>query len=61
VAKNPDSTQFSGSLKNVVIAMNAIGAGEDILIALAMMYFLGSKHSEGVMLITLFPLHHSLT
>ncbi|KAJ7791611.1 hypothetical protein B0H14DRAFT_2934806 [Mycena olivaceomarginata] len=46
IGKNPDSTQFSGSLKNVVIAVNAIGAGVDILIALAMMYFLGSKHSE---------------
>ncbi|KAJ7622275.1 hypothetical protein FB45DRAFT_123609 [Roridomyces roridus] len=46
VGKNPNSAQFTGSLENIVIAVNSTGAGVDIMIALAMMYLLGFRGNQ---------------
>ncbi|KIY70216.1 hypothetical protein CYLTODRAFT_451897 [Cylindrobasidium torrendii FP15055 ss-10] len=41
-----DSTQFTGDLTNIVIAVNGMGAAIDVLIALAMIYLLASNKTR---------------
>ncbi|KAK1232689.1 hypothetical protein PQX77_004165, partial [Marasmius sp. AFHP31] len=46
IARNPDSTQFTGALTTIVIVVNGLGAGIDVLIALSMVYLLGRRHTK---------------
>ncbi|KAK1219356.1 hypothetical protein PQX77_017931 [Marasmius sp. AFHP31] len=38
VAQNPDSSLFTGTLTSIVIAVNGMGAGIDVIIAIAMVH-----------------------
>ncbi|KAL0580374.1 hypothetical protein V5O48_001619 [Marasmius crinis-equi] len=46
IAANRDSTQFTGDLTTIVIVVNGLGAGVDVLIALSMVYLLGRRRSK---------------
>ncbi|KAJ8084095.1 hypothetical protein PM082_002862 [Marasmius tenuissimus] len=54
IAHNPDSTQFTGALTTIVIVVNGLGAGIDVLIALSMVYLLGRRHTKIVRYVSLY-------
>ncbi|KAL0569472.1 hypothetical protein V5O48_007762 [Marasmius crinis-equi] len=48
MAQHPDSAQFTGTMTKIVIAVNGMGAGIDVLIALSMVFLLTIRKTRVV-------------
>ncbi|KAH8829017.1 hypothetical protein DL96DRAFT_1708185 [Flagelloscypha sp. PMI_526] len=46
IGKNPNTAQFTTTLTTIVIVVNGIGTGVDVIIALVMIYLLGTKRTK---------------